>query len=89
MTIHRQAGPASTETVMLSAPTSGASTGEDSDDRYEKRGRQRILYWSTGFTVLFLVIVRGLTARPPRGKRVAAARSGVTPIQASSSPHPV
>jgi len=27
------------------------------------------LYWATGFTVLFLVLVRGLTARPPRAQR--------------------
>jgi methionine sulfoxide reductase heme-binding subunit len=62
----------------------GVLAGSDS-----ARVGMTILYWSTGFTVLFLVIVRGLTARPPRGKRVAGARSGVTPIQASSSPHPV
>jgi hypothetical protein len=35
VTIRRQAGSASAEPVMLSARTSGASTGEDSDDRYE------------------------------------------------------
>lgn len=28
-----------------------------------------VLYWTTGASVLFLVIVRGLTARPPRGRR--------------------
>lgn len=30
-----------------------------------------IIYWATGSTILFLVIVRGLTARPPRARRIA------------------
>ena len=62
----------------------GVLAGSDS-----AREGMTILYWTTGFSVLFLVIVRGLTARPPRGKRAAVDRSGVTPVQARSSPRPV
>ena len=39
-----------------------------------------ILYWTTGASVLFLVIVRGLTARPPRSKRpLPAERAAARP----------
>ena len=41
----------------------GVLAGSDS-----AREGMTILYWTTGFSVLFLVIVRGLTARPPRSK---------------------
>jgi methionine sulfoxide reductase heme-binding subunit len=57
----------------------GVLAGSDS-----ARAGMTILYWTTGFSVLFLVIVRGLTARPPRGTRGAADRSGLTPISARS-----
>ena len=52
------------------------------------RAGMAILCRATGFSVLFLLIVRGLTARPSRGARAGADRSGVTPIPARS-PHPV
>jgi sulfoxide reductase heme-binding subunit YedZ len=60
----------------------GVLAGSDS-----ARAGMAMLYWTTGFSVLFLVIVRGLTARPPRGKRAAEPRAG-TPIRARSSPRP-
>jgi DMSO/TMAO reductase YedYZ heme-binding membrane subunit len=42
----------------------GLLAGSDS-----ARAGMTILYWATGSSVLFLVIVRGLTARPPRSRR--------------------
>ena len=62
----------------------GVLAGSDS-----ARAGLTILYWTTGLSVLFLVIVRGLTARPPRGKREAADRSGVPSVPARTSPSPV
>jgi methionine sulfoxide reductase heme-binding subunit len=38
------------------------------------RAGMSIVYWSTGSSVLFLVIVRGLTARPPRSARTPSPR---------------
>jgi cytochrome b561 len=43
----------------------GLLAGSDS-----ARPGMTILHWATGFSVLFLVIVRGLTARPPRSRRM-------------------
>jgi sulfoxide reductase heme-binding subunit YedZ len=57
----------------------GVLAGSDS-----ARAGMAILYWATGFSVLFLVIVRGLTARPPRAKRAAGQASDATPIEARS-----
>lgn len=48
------------------------------------RAGMAILYWATGSSVLFLVIVRGLTARPPRAKRAAGQASDATPVGARS-----
>ena len=62
----------------------GVLAGSDS-----ARAGMTILYWATGFSVLFLLIVRGLTARPSRGARAAADRSDVTPIPAKPSASPV
>jgi sulfoxide reductase heme-binding subunit YedZ len=55
---------------LLAVPTfamallHGLLAGSDS-----ARPGMTILYWVTGFSVLFLVLVRGLSARPPRAQR--------------------
>ena len=55
---------------LLAVPTfamallHGLLAGSDS-----ARPGMTILYWATGSSVLFLVLVRGLTARPPRAQR--------------------
>lgn len=50
----------------------GVLAGSDS-----ARVGMTLLYWITGCSVLFLVIVRGLTARPPRTQRSRPDGSGV------------
>ena len=49
----------------------GVLAGSDS-----ARVGMTLLYWITGCSVLFLVIVRGLTARPPRTRRARSDGSG-------------
>lgn len=58
-TIHLLAVPA-----FAMALLHGLLAGSDS-----ARPGMTILYWVTGFSVLFLVLVRGLTARPSRAQR--------------------
>jgi sulfoxide reductase heme-binding subunit YedZ len=64
---------------LLAVPTfamallHGLLAGSDS-----ARPGMTILYWVTGFSVLFLVLVRGLTARPPRAQR--SRTDGVEPV---------
>lgn len=72
--IHLVAAPA-----FAIALLHGVLAGSDS-----ARAGMAILYWATGFSVVFLVIVRGLTARPPRVKRAAGQASDATPIEARS-----
>ena len=70
-TIHLLAVPAFTMALLH-----GLLAGSDS-----ARPGMAILYWATGLSTLFLVIVRGLTARPPR----ATARSGGRPLGTGES----
>jgi sulfoxide reductase heme-binding subunit YedZ len=72
--IHLVAVPA-----FATALLHGVLAGSDS-----ARAGMAILYWTTGFSVLFLVIVRGLTARPPRARRAAAGEPHATPVKARS-----
>ena len=69
-TIHLLAVPA-----FATALLHGLLAGSDS-----ARPGMTILYWVTGFSVLFLVIVRGLTARPPRARRAVDEASAPTPV---------
>lgn len=69
-TIHLLAVPA-----FAMALLHGLLAGSDS-----ARPGMTILYWVTGFSVLFLVIVRGLTARPPRARRAVDEASAPTPV---------
>lgn len=67
---------------LLAVPTfamallHGLLAGSDS-----ARPGMTILYWVTGFSVLFLVLVRGLTARPPRAQRPRIDRAEPVPRQ--------
>jgi sulfoxide reductase heme-binding subunit YedZ len=72
--IHLIAVPAFTMALLH-----GVLAGSDS-----ARAGMAILYWATGFSVLFLVIVRGLTARPPRAKRAAGQASDAPAVEARS-----
>lgn len=59
----------------------GVLAGSDS-----ARAGMAILFWTTGFSVLFLVIVRGLTARPPRARRAAGEGSSGAPLSRLAVP---
>jgi cytochrome b561 len=77
-TIHLLAVPA-----FAMALLHGLLAGSDS-----ARPGMVIVYWVTGLSVLFLVIVRGLTARPPRVRRAAGEVSVVAPGTARSDRGP-
>jgi predicted ferric reductase len=70
--IHLRAAPA-----FAMALLHGVLAGSDS-----ARAGMAILYWTSGLSVLFLVIVRGLTARPPRVRRAVGRASDTPPVEA-------
>lgn len=61
----------------------GVLAGSDS-----ARAGMAILYWATGSSVLFLVIVRGLTARPPRARRAVVRSGAAAPVIQLAVPRP-